>query len=220
MKATDCVGKRFGMLVLQRLDEKEPHESRAGIVLCDCGRSKRCRVSSLVAGRIKSCGCTRRNIGATSSVALQRAHEREHRSWASMVRRCYYVENDNYSYYGGRGVTVCERWLSFENFLTDMGTRPADTSLDRIDPDGNYEPSNCRWLEVRQQHVNKRNTVYLTVGDVSLPMREWAERTGIAYDTIKRRLQHGWTHTDAVTLPVCAGNKFSAKRLSMKGMAP
>jgi len=79
-----------------------------------------------------------------------------YRAWNDMKKRCLNKTNKSYKYYGGRGITICERWLTFENFLADMGVRPAGLSLDRIDNNGNYEPGNCRWTTHQQQMVNRR----------------------------------------------------------------
>jgi len=78
-------------------------------------------------------------------------------SWASMIQRCSNPNRSNFEYYGGRGIRVCERWKKFDNFLSDMGERPEDCSLDRIDHSGNYEPSNCRWATKKEQSNNRRN---------------------------------------------------------------
>jgi hypothetical protein len=109
--------------------------------------------------------------------------------WCSMRRRCTIAEPR----YGARGVRVCERWSVFENFLADMGPRPEGTSLDRIDVDGDYEPSNCRWATDFQQQRNRSNNRRIVVGAISHCLSEWAEITGIPSATIARRLDRGWS---------------------------
>jgi hypothetical protein len=116
-------------------------------------------------------------------------------SWASAKARCTTVTNDRYSSYGGRGITMCERWLnSFENFYEDMGQRPEGTSLDRIDCNGNYEPSNCRWATYKEQSNNQRIHVEKGYSVAGL-----AEETGISYGMLHTRLQRGWSVEEALS---------------------
>ncbi|RSN55599.1 hypothetical protein DMH12_15385 [Streptomyces sp. WAC 04229] len=123
-----------------------------------------------------------------------------YRTWRNMLNR---VTNPNvkaYPYYGGRGITVCERWLRFENFYADMGpTYREDLSLDRIDTNGNYEPGNCRWVTMDEQARNKRSNVRLTFHGHTLIMSEWAERIGIPYSRLAYRVSKGWPHERALT---------------------
>lgn len=127
----------------------------------------------------------------------------EYRAWSGMRSRCYNNTVKQYQHYGARGVTVCERWRhDFQAFLSDMGKRPsANHSLDRIDVDGHYEPDNCRWATRIQQANNTRRTVYLTVNGETLPLSEWARRTGISHVNLQKRVQK-MTPERAVTLPV------------------
>jgi hypothetical protein len=103
-----------------------------------------------------------------------------YRSWQSMKLRCLKKTHNRYNYYGGRGIKLCERWLSFGNFLADMGERPAGTSLDRINNDGDYEPGNCRWATQTQQVRNSSNAKPITIDGETLCISEWAERAGIS----------------------------------------
>ncbi len=122
---------------------------------CACGRlSISVASSSLRSGNTSSCGCAR----GIHRHALKAQHTATYNSWAAMKSRCLNPANPRYKDWGGRGITVCERWLSFGNFLTDMGEKPAGTSLDRIENAGNYEKSNCRWATPAQQAANTRNT--------------------------------------------------------------
>lgn len=108
-----------------------------------------------------------------------------------------------YPDYGGRGIKVCERWHSFENFLTDMGERPPGMSIDRHpNNDGNYEPGNCRWATRTQQARNKRNSRLLTVNGVTRCVAEWAEIMGVRDSVIRDRLRGGWSEEDAVLKPL------------------
>jgi hypothetical protein len=106
--------------------------------------------------------------------------------------RCSNPNVPNYAYYGGRGIKVCRRWDKFENFLADMGERPAGTSLDRIDNNGNYTPKNCRWATLIEQARNKRNNRLITFGEETLPLAAWAERIGISKQLLRQRLKYGW----------------------------
>jgi hypothetical protein len=105
---------------------------------------------------------SRARLGNTNARTHGGVRTREHNSWRDMLARCYRRSSPNWQYYGGRGVSVCERWCAFANFLVDMGPRPEGMTLDRIDPHGNYEPSNCRWATPKQQRANHRRTLEVT----------------------------------------------------------
>jgi len=123
-------------------------------------------------------------------------------SWAGMCARCRNKNNIMYQRYGARGITVCSRWLSFENFLADMGEKPAGTSLDRKDNDGNYCPENCRWATRNQQNRNRRSNRLLTYDGVTKCLVEWAETIGISKRTLANRVNRGgWSVEKALTTP-------------------
>ncbi len=121
-----------------------------------------------------------------------------------MKDRCLDPNLKNYKDYGGRGITICNRWLcSFENFFSDMGKKTSPKhSLDRIDNDGNYEPSNCRWATKQQQQLNKRTNRILVVNGVSKIIPEWNKEKGFGRMTIRNRIKLGWTHEQCVNTPV------------------
>jgi hypothetical protein len=125
----------------------------------------------------------------------------EYRAWRSMKQRCFNPKCRSYRDYGARGITVCERWLVFENFYADMGSRPADMSLERDRNSGNYEPGNCRWATRTEQQRNTRQNKLLTYAGETHCTAEWALRTGIAHNTIYARLKRGWSHERALTTP-------------------
>lgn len=151
------IGDRFGKLVILGI-VKEPncrgHLIANCFVQCDCGALKMVWKHNLTTGHATSCGCAKVEFGKTKrthghSRADLGKQSRTYKSWSSMKDRCGKMK-------GYEHVSVCERWMSFENFLADMGERPDDMSLDRIDPFGNYEPRNCRWVTRKEQSQNRR----------------------------------------------------------------
>ena len=120
-----------------------------------------------------------------------------------MLRRCYSANQKGFQNYGGRGIAVCDEWRnSFDAFLSDMGERPDGASLDRIDTNGNYEPSNCRWATPKEQAHNRRSNIYITHNGVTMIANDWAKHLGMARTTFFRRLQDGWSTTEAIETPV------------------
>ena len=128
---------------------------------------------------------------------------KEWRAWNSMIRRCTYPSMDRYPHYGGRGITVCERWNEFTNFLEDVGFAPSKKhSLGRIDNDGNYEPKNVRWETVEQQHRNTSANRKISYKGETLTLVEWSEKTGLKRTTITQRLDsYGWSIEKTLTTP-------------------
>lgn len=111
--------------------------------------------------------------------------------WDDMIQRCSNPKSPVYKYYGARGITVCERWEKFENFLADMGEPPKGKQLDRIDNDGNYEPGNCRWITHWEQSRNFRRNINITIGKETMILQDWAERLGVHPETLRCRYHAG-----------------------------
>jgi len=129
----------------------------------------------------------------THGHARKSGYSPEYITWKGMVGRCQQTYHTCYYKYGAKGISVCDRWLKFEAFLEDMGPKPtAKHSIDRIDPKGNYEPSNCRWATMREQQNNRTSNRLLPFNGEMLTMAEASRRSGIAYDTLKRRANLGW----------------------------
>ncbi|WP_144440078.1 hypothetical protein [Methylobacterium sp. AMS5] len=148
-------GERFGKLtVIERDGNIGP--AAAWKCRCDCGSELTTTGNRLRRGKVQSCGCISIELRSEKRRTHGKTHDRTYTSWQMMRNRCLNPDAENYSYYGGRGITICARWDSFENFLADMGERPPNKTLDREDTNGNYEPDNCRWATPVQQAQNRR----------------------------------------------------------------
>lgn len=175
---------------------------------CECGTERRVRQYLLAGGRSKSCGCFQREDLGTRKrkhgYAAGGVIRPEYYTWQMMLARCNNPRAQMYPSYGARGISVCERWLSFENFLVDMGDRPSDEhSIDRIDVNGNYEPRNCRWAPRHIQCNNKRNTVYVEYEGERLPLAEVVRaHSVVSLETVRCRImRQGWTLERALATP-------------------
>lgn len=170
---------------------------------CKCGKSVTANGSRLRQGRVRSCGCLAKETASKLMTTHGLSRSPIYESYRSMIKRCTIPSDKEYHNYGGRGITVCDRWLeSFEAFASDMGERPKGKTLDRRDSSGNYSPDNCRWSTHKVQANNKRNNVYLEIDGERKTIREWSDISGVAYQTIQRRAKnYGWSHRDAVFTP-------------------
>jgi hypothetical protein len=166
----NLIGKRFGRLVVTAYAGKDKRGHAFWRAVCDCGNIVAVKGNNLMWGHTKSCGCLQKEVCRKLTVikhgeARYGKKSKEYGIWIAMKQRCCNSKTLNYQRYGGRGITVCDRWKnSFANFLADMGRCPAGLSLDRIDNNGNYEPSNCRWATPKEQSNNRNPKGYLKVG--------------------------------------------------------
>lgn len=198
----DLSGERYGRLTVLRLSHRVKCVNYWECA-CDCGAVSIVSASNLRAGHVRSCGCFRRQRITKINATHGMSHTPEHRTWASMNSRCTNPKDPSFPRYGGRGISVCERWQSFENFIEDMGgARPAGTTIDRIDNDGNYEPGNCRWATVKQQSNNRRSNVLLTIDGETRTISAWAEAKGLSLCLVWQRYKrHKWPVQDLFLPP-------------------
>lgn len=199
-RLVDMTGQKFGRLtVLYRVGT-----SSAGTAVwlcrCSCGTEKPVSRRQLMIGETVSCGCQRKERLTTHGATKTP----EFKAWTGMRNRCYYPGQDSFEHYGGRGIRVCERWRSsFENFLVDMGPKPTPKhSLDRINPDGDYEPDNCRWATTFQQANNKSSNRPIEYQGRTQTVAQWARDFNLDPRTVLSRLRRGWSVEDTLTRPV------------------
>jgi hypothetical protein len=188
----DITGERYGRLVaLRRLPGVKG--KTIWLFRCDCGTECAKHFDNVRAGRTLSCGCLHDEKVKTTN--LKHGHSangqvsRTFLSYMNAKSRCYNPRNRGYAEYGGRGIYMCDRWInSFQAFLEDMGECPPGRSIDRIDVNGPYAPENCRWATPREQAVNRRSTVWVTIDGEKLCMADFAKKVGVPYKTIQTRV--------------------------------
>lgn len=157
--------------------------------LCECGNLVTVKRSNLVNFYTKSCGCLISKVLIERNFKHGMANSPEYKTWQNMLSRCLNPNVSHYKDYGGRGIKVCEKWASsFEEFYLSLGDRPKGTSLDRINPNGNYDPNNCRWANKITQARNKRESRNIEYKGESKPLKEWSDLLGINYYTLHSRL--------------------------------
>lgn len=197
----DRTGQKHGRLTILKLVKKPGDRKRTfWLCRCDCGTEKLVDGAHLWKGHTQSCGCLRKEIVSRVKTTHGKTESKEYEVWCGIKSRCYNKRMGNYYLYGGRGIAVCKRWLhSFENFLSDMGIRPAEMTIERIDRNGNYEPSNCKWADRFEQANNKRNNVPITFNEVTMNIFQWSRKLKIPPKRLSARLISGWTVQRAFT---------------------
>jgi hypothetical protein len=196
------VGNRYGRLKVIA-QAKKPRNSRSAFWLCrcDCGKEIVARGWDLRNGRYISCGCS-----------LHDGHRRKHGDygtrlysiWNNMRHRCTDTYSKGFPHYGGRGISVCNDWNDYESFRCWALSNgySENLTIDRIDVNGNYEPSNCRWISMKEQALNKRTNHFLECDGKRKTVKEWADEIGICQGTLFTRLRRGWSDEQIIKTPV------------------
>lgn len=187
----NLLGQKFGKLtVIARID-------KYWLCQCECGNTKKVKGSDLISHKVKSCGCLKFKHGMTNT--------RLYKIWDKMKARCNKQNHQDYPRYGGRGITICSEWLSdfkqFYNWAINNGYQD-NLTIDRIDVNGNYEPSNCRWATIKQQANNRRTSHFITINNETLSLTEWANKVGLDRSTLQKRIDSGWDEIKAVMTPL------------------
>jgi hypothetical protein len=195
-------GTKFGRLSFLHRVAPATH----ALFRCDCGVEKIVLVANARRGKSRSCGCLARETASANNGTHRMSGTPEHKAWKLLRERCHRVKSPKAHRYSQRGIRVCERWDSFENFYTDMGPRPSlRHSADRINNDGDYEPGNCRWATPQQQGWNTSVNVLHTYKGHTACVAEFSNLYGMRYETLRRRLRRGWDITRAIEAPMTRG---------------
>jgi len=201
----DLVGKKFGRLLVVKQAGKDSGGNFLWSCLCDCGAIKNILGRNLKNGASQSCGCLQRQRVVEKLTKHGRSPKKGahkiYRIWTSMIQRCTNPNDGGYTTYGARGIKVCDRWSMFENFLADMGEVPEGCQLDRIDNDGDYCLSNCRWVTRKQQARNRSTTHLITHDGRTQCLSDWAKELNITSTALSFRLRNpSWSREKALTL--------------------
>lgn len=207
-RTKDLTGMRFGRLTVIKESEnsiRKKNVHRTWLCLCDCGKEKTIRSSALTGGKTVSCGCYGVEQRAKGCTKHNHSNDRLYKLRRGMMQRCNNPKAPGYESYGGRGITICDEWLgengfiNFYNWAISNGYSD-ELTIDRIDVNGNYEPSNCRWVTIREQNYNKRSTHYITAFGKTQSMAEWVKEYRLNKSTFYARIKAGWNPEDAILL--------------------
>lgn len=200
MNKVDITGQKFGRLTALHRLHNYHKKGTYWLCVCECGNLKECFIGNLRSGAIKSCGCLH---DEGNNKKHGQCGTRLYRIWKSIKQRCHKNYNKNYKNYGGRGIVVCDEWCN--NFQLFYGWAMANgyndnLTIDRIDVNGNYEPSNCRWATMKQQNNNRRDNKYITIDNVTKTLTEWCEFYNLNYKMVCARLYKGQSIEQALEM--------------------
>lgn len=199
-KLIDLKGKKIGRLTVICRNGSNKKGHPLWLCRCDCGNEKNIIGESLRNNKTKSCGCLRdEKIKKGLTNKHNMSNTRLYRIWNAMKRRCLTKTNDTFEHYGGRGIKICNEWIedymNFYNWAINSGYSD-ELTIDRIEVNGNYEPSNCRWITIQEQQNNKRNNTYIKNYERIQTLKQWSQELNIPYGTLLKRRKLGWDKQD------------------------
>lgn len=197
--ASQLLGRRFGRLTVGSRVWPNVNGNTIWSCLCDCGATSTVSAIQLTSGRTQSCGCLRMDRLLAKIKTHGQSRTQLHRIWGGMLKRC---RNKDDPRYGGRGIFVCERWHSYENFMADMGKPKKGETLERRDNDGPYSPDNCRWASRKEQGRNTSTTIIVEFGGERMSLSEACERAGLKHHPVYMRMRRGMPFASAISVNV------------------
>jgi hypothetical protein len=212
-KPMDIIGKKFNRLTVLEFVGTDKYGNTKFLCECDCGNRKVLLGSKVKGGRTKSCGCLHSETARNNTKKHLSSHTKLYSVYAHILSRCFCKTNKNYHNYGGRGITVCEEWADkekgFDKFKEwayqngyDENAKFGNCTIDRINNDGNYEPSNCRWADIKTQANNKRQNHLITFNGKTQNVTQWATELGFTNSTLFNRIRKGWSVEETLTTSV------------------
>ena len=203
IKFVDITNQKFNMLLAIKRVKNEKATGAKWQFLCDCGNLKEMMGQPVRLGLVKSCGCATKEYISKSSIKHGEISHHLYSIWKGIMQRCYKKNNKDYLNYGGRGIKVCDDWkISPSKIEKDLGVRPKNNTLERINVNGNYEPSNCKWATLLEQGANKRNNIKFCINGENLHFSEICRRYNIKESTLRNRLNLGMSIEMAISKPV------------------
>ena len=204
MRLIDITGQKYGRLTAIKRVANNKHNQVRWLFKCDCGKDHIADVAPVRRGKIASCGCLRDESTTSRSTSHGASGTRLFHAYNNMKQRCYNEKSDQYKHYGGRGITVCNEWLSDPQVFFDWAMANGYTdklTLDRKDNNKGYSPDNCRWVSQAVQNRNTRQNVSITIGNKTKVLADWAVEFNVSATMIARRIKRGWNAYDAITTP-------------------
>ena len=218
MKSVFEVGEKYGRLTIKEYAGKAKNGSTLVKCICDCGAEKTVRLYALKNGTIKSCGCLAKELLIERNKTVKytthgQSRTRVYTIWCDMKQRCLNKNQEVFKYYGQRNIAICDEWLNDFNSFYDWAIRNGyndNLTIDRIDVNGNYKPSNCRWVTMKEQRRNTRKNVFVEINGVKKVLIDWCSYYKIKYTTVLSRIYSGWEIVKAITTP---SRKYKEKQL-------